>query len=86
MILIILSISSFEINKSNPFPAYTVTLPRIVFLSKLYITDEIDLAANCGKILLVKETVCFISVFLPNLPMIITRNPLDLIISNNELY
>ena len=41
------SISSFEINKVNPFPAYIASFP-LTFLSSLSIEDEIALVANLG--------------------------------------
>ena len=45
MIIIIPFISSFEMNKVNPFPALTATFP-ITFLSSLFIVSE-DLKLNC---------------------------------------
>ena len=47
-ILIILSISSFEINKVKSFPALT-TLLSCIFLSSLSIVNEATLVANLGK-------------------------------------
>ena len=39
IILVIASISSFEMNEVNPFPAVTAPLP-LIFLSNLSIADE----------------------------------------------
>ena len=53
MILIVSFISSFEINKINPFPALTALFP-IIFLSNLFIAFEAKLLANPGKLSLAK--------------------------------
>ena len=55
-ILIILSISSFEINKLNPFLYLTAPCPVILF-SNLSNTEEVALVANLGKKSLAKGTV-----------------------------
>ena len=71
MILIILSISSYEMNKVIHFPALTSLSPAslpTIFLSKLSNTNEVALVAKCGKISLAKETANFNSASLPNLP------------------
>ena len=47
-ILIISSISSFEMNKANTFPALTAPVP-LVFLSNLSNTNEVALVANLGE-------------------------------------
>ena len=53
MILIISPISSFEMDKVNPFPA--VTGPGLlVFLSDLSNTDQVVLVTNLGKTSLVE--------------------------------
>ena len=49
MILIISFISSFEINKVNPFPALTAPLP-LNFLSNLFTAFDVKLPTNPGKL------------------------------------
>ena len=66
MILIISFISSFEINKVNPFPALTASVP-LIFLSNLFITFEIKLLTNPGKFSVAKEIATFVSTFLSKL-------------------
>ena len=39
--------SSFKINKVNPFPALTAPLP-LIFLSNLFIALDVKLLANRG--------------------------------------
>ena len=71
MILIILSISSIEINKVNTFPALTVLAPTLlprIFLSILSVTDEVAVVAYCGKIFLAKRTAIFISALVHHFP------------------
>ena len=51
MILIISFISSFEINKVNPFPALTTPFP-LTFLPNLFTALEAKLLTNAGKLLL----------------------------------
>ena len=63
-ILIISSISSFEMNKTNLFPA----LCPFIFLLNLSNTEEVALIAYLSKIYLAKGTVRSINIFLPNLP------------------
>ena len=53
MILIISSISSFKINKVNPFHALTASFP-LIFLSNLFIAFEAKLLTNPGKLSLAK--------------------------------
>ena len=48
-ILIISCISSFEINKVNPFPALTAPFP-LILLSNLFIAFEAKLLTNPGKL------------------------------------
>ena len=55
MILLILFISSFEINKVNLFPALTFPFP-FIFLSNLFKIDQAALVANSDKISLAKQT------------------------------
>ena len=47
-ILMISSIPSFEISKLNAFPAHTTPLP-LIFLSSLFIAEEVAIDANLGK-------------------------------------
>ena len=61
LILIISFISSFEINKVNPFLALTIRFP-LIFLSSLFIAFEAKLLTNPGK-----RTATFVSAFLPKL-------------------
>ena len=62
MILIIPFMSSFEINKLNPFPALTVTFP-LNFLSILFLAFEAKLLTNPSNISLAKGIAAFISAF-----------------------
>ena len=52
MILVISFISSFEIDKVNPFPALAAFPP--IFLSDLFIAFAIKLLTNPGKLSLIK--------------------------------
>ena len=54
IILIISFMSSFEINKVNPFPALTAPF-SLIFLSNLFIAFEVQLLTNPGKLSLAKE-------------------------------
>ena len=53
MIFIISFISSFKINKVNPFPALTGPCP-VIFLSNLFIAFEAKLFTNLGQLSLAK--------------------------------
>ena len=68
---------SFEMNKVTQFPSIkTLALvPLHKFFIQMYLSDEVAVIADCSKISLAKETVHFISIFLPNLPIRISRNP-----------
>ena len=77
MILIILSIPSFEINKVNPLPALTTTSPLILFPS-LSITFEV---AYLGKLFLVKGIARSV-VFFPSL----NQNYLNCWIYHKEIH
>ena len=66
MILIISFISSFEINKVNPFSALTALSP-LNFLSNLFIAFEGKLLNNPGKLSLAKGLAIFVSVLFPKL-------------------
>ena len=63
MILTTLVISSFEINKANPFPALTAPFP-FIFLSYLFIAFEVKMLTNPGKLSLAKGIAIFVSDFL----------------------
>ena len=67
MILIISFISSFEINKVNPFPALTAPFP-LMFLSILFIAFEAKLLTNTNKLSLAKEIVRSVSGFSAKFP------------------
>ena len=88
-ILIISSISSFEMNNVNPFPALTACLP-LILLSNLFIPFEAALEAilltNPGNLFLAKETARSVTTFLPNLFNQEPKNPPDSIILVFELY
>ena len=76
IILIILFISSFEINKVNFFPALTGPFP-LIFLSNLLIAFEVKLFTNPGKFSLAKGIAIFISAFFPKLPNQEPKDPPD---------
>ena len=59
MVLIILFMSSFEI---NPFPALTAPSP-LIFHSSLFIEFEAKLLTNAGKLYLAKWIATFLSDF-----------------------
>ena len=65
MILMISLISSFEINKENPFLALAASF-LLVFLSNLFIASEVKLFNNPGKLSLTKVISTFISMFCLN--------------------
>ena len=67
MTSIISSISSFEINKKNAFPALTAPFP-LIFLSNLFIAFEVKLVINPVKSSLAKEITMFLSAFFPKSP------------------
>ena len=62
MILLISIISSFQINKVNPFPALTASF-RLILLSNLFIAFEAKLLTNPGKSSLGKGIVTIIGAF-----------------------
>ena len=62
MILVISFISSFEINKVNPFPF------PLIFLLSLFIALEGKLLYNPGKLSLAKGIAIFASDFFSKLP------------------
>ena len=65
IILIISFISSFEINKVNPFPVLTAPFP-LIFLSSLIIAFEVKLLTNPGKLSLAKGIAMLNGACLPN--------------------
>ena len=67
-------LSSFKINKVNPFPAFP-----IIFLSNLYIVFEVKLLTNPGKckLSLPKVIAMFVSAFFLKLPNQEPKNPPD---------
>ena len=76
MILITSFISSFEINKVNPFLAWTALFP-LIFLSNLFIALEVKLLTNPGKSSLVKGIAIFVNDFFPKLPRQEPKDPPD---------
>ena len=76
MILITSFISSFEINKVNPFPTWTALFP-LIFLSNSIIVLEVKLLTNPGKLSLVKGIAIFVSDFFPKLPCQEPKDPPD---------
>ena len=53
--------SSFKINKLNPFPALTDPFP-LISLSNLFISFEVKLLTNQGKLSLAEGIATFVSV------------------------
>ena len=74
MILLISSMSFFELNKINLFPALTAPFP-LIFLLNLFIVFEVKLLINAGKFYLAREKSTFVSAFLPEL--INQKDPFD---------
>ena len=70
IILIISSISSFEMSKVNPFSALTAPC-LLIFLSNVSNADEVALVDSLGKTFLAKETTMPVNAFLPKLPFLI---------------
>ena len=66
--------SSFEINKANPFPALTAPF-RLIFLSNLFIPFEVKLLTNPGRLSLAKGIAIFVSDFFPKLPSQEPKDP-----------
>ena len=64
-ILIILFISSSEINLVNPFLALTTPFPLVFFI--LFIVFEVKFLTNLEQLSLAKGIVTFVSVFFQNL-------------------
>ena len=76
IILLISFISSFEINKVNPFPVLTVPFP-LIFLSNVFIAFEVKLLTNPGKLSLAKRMAIFVSPFFPKLLIQEPKDPPD---------
>ena len=75
-ILIISSLSSFEMNQVNPFPSLTAPFP-LIFLLNLSNTEEVASVTNLRKTSLGKKTARSNNIFLPKLPNILPRNQPD---------
>ena len=75
MILMISFISSFKINKVNPFPTLRLPFP-LIFLSNVFIAVEAKLLTYPGKSSLTKG----IAIFVSKLPSQKPNDPPDLII------
>ena len=71
MILIILFISSFEINKVDPLSALTAPFPLI------FIVFQVKLLNNQDKLSLAKGIAMFVSTFFPKLPNQEPKKPPD---------
>ena len=67
ILLIISFISSFEINKVNPFLALTAPFP-LIFLLNLFIAFEVKALTNPDKLSPAKRITIFVSAFFPILP------------------
>ena len=76
VILIISFLSSFKINKVNPFPALTASF-SLIFVSNLFITLEVKLLTNPGKLSLAKGIAIFVGAFFPKLPNEEPKDPPD---------
>ena len=79
MILIILFVSSTEVNRVNPVSAPTASF-SLMSLSEFFIAFEAILLTNPGKLSLVKVISTFLSAILPKLPNQEPKDPLDLFI------
>ena len=66
LILIISVISSFKINKVNPFPPVTAPF-LLIFVSNLFMVFEVKLLTNSRKLSLAKGIAMFVSDFFPKL-------------------
>ena len=75
-ILIISLISSFEINKVNPFPALIALFP-LISLANLFIAFEVKLLTNSSKLSLAKEIGTLVSAFFSKSPNQEPKNPPD---------
>ena len=71
--------SSFEINKVNPFAALAAPFP-FIFLSSLFIASEVKLLTNPRKLSLAKGIAMFVKAFILKLPNQEPKDPSDWII------
>ena len=69
-------ISSFEINKVNPFPALTAPF-SLIFLSNLIVAFEAKWLTNPDKLSLAKGIARSVITFLPKLPNLKPKDPPD---------
>ena len=76
MILIILFVSSTEVNRVNPVSAPTASF-SLMSLSEFFIAFEAILLTSPGKLSLVKVISTFLSAFIPKLPNQEPKDPLD---------
>ena len=76
MIAIISFISSFEINKINPFPTQTAPFP-LIFLLIVFFLFETKLLTNPGKLSFAKGIAPFVSAFFPKLANQDSKDPPD---------
>ena len=67
-------ISSFKINKVNPFFSLTVPFPFIL-LSSLFIAFKVKLPTNHSKFPLAKGMAIFVSAIFPKLPKQEPKDP-----------
>ena len=68
--------SSFKINKVNPFPALTDPF-SLISLSNLFISFEVKLLTNQCKLSLAEGIATFVSIFLPKLANQEPKDPPD---------
>ena len=66
IIFIVSFISSFEINKVNPFSVMTAYFP-LILLSNLFFVLEVKLLTNPGKLSLAKKIATLTSAFFPKI-------------------
>ena len=67
IVIIISFISSFKVNKVNPFPNLTAPF-LLIFLSNLFIALDVKLLTNLVKLSLANRITTFVSAFFPKLP------------------
>ena len=77
--ILIICISSFQINKVNPFPALTAPF-LLIFISNLYIAFVVELVTDPAKLCLAKGIAVFVSAFFTKLPNQEPKDPPDGII------
>ena len=76
MILIISFISSFKMNKVNPFSALAAPFP-LTFISNFFIAFQVIFLTNPGKLSLAKGSGTFVGDFWPKLPNQEPKDPAD---------